>query len=385
MNETTVWLCNDRGERLFPFAGEFLSLNYTRVVNGAGKLHRFSAAADNFDPSLVGLDYQLQVWRKPEGGAVYLDCVALLRHWRFALGAGGEVYLVAEDNKDQNEILERRIVAYKSGTAEAIANGEAADDLMKRVFAENFLAGATDAARSLAANSVTVGADTTAGPELDKGFAFQNVLELFQEISQETRQAGNEIFFELAITEVDYHTGLLSLEFKTYTGQPGADRTHDTDNPVIFSPKFGNVDEMELVYDYRGEVNAVYIGGPGVGEERTVVEVEDEDAQAASAWNRREDFEDARDAENTAEALGVDVAVLLQARGQQRLGETRPKMRLNGRVRSTEFTLYGRDWFLGDRVTVNGLGVQFDALIRAVNVDVQPSGERITALVEAEL
>jgi hypothetical protein len=385
VSETTVWLCNAAGERLFPFAGEFVSLNYTKVVNGTGKLHRFSAAADDFDPSLVGLDYQLQAWRTPEGGTTAPDFVALLRHWKFVLDEGGGVYLLVEDNKDQNEILERRIVAYKSGTAEAVAGEEAADDLMKRLFDENFLAGATDAARHIQGNRVTVDADVTAGPELDKGFAFQTVLELFQEISQEARQAGAEVFFELAITEVDYATGYLSLQFRTYTGQPGADRTHDTDNPVIFSPQFANVDQMELVYDYRGEENAVYVGGPGEGEARTVEEVEDTDAQAASPWGRREGFVDARDAENTAAALGVDVTVLLQARGQQRLGETRPKVRLNGRVRSTDFTLYGRDWFLGDRVTVNGLGVQFDALIRAVNVDIQPSGERITALVEAEL
>lgn len=385
MSDVTVWLCNDRGERLYPFAGEFASLNYTKVVNGPGKLHSFSAPAHGLDQSLVGLDYQLQVWRKPPGGTAYSDFVALLRHWKFVLDGGGAVWLVAEDNQDINELLARRIVAYKSGTAQAIANGEAADDAMKRIFDENFLAGATDAARSIAANSVSADADITAGPELDKAFAYQTVLELFQEISQETRQAGNELFFEMAITEVDYHTGYLSLQFRTYTGQPGADRTHDTTNPVIFSPEFGNIGQMEREYDYRGQETAVYVAGPGAGVARTLVEVEDTDAQAASAWNRREGFVDARDAQNTAEALGVAVEVLLQARGQQRLGETRPRLRINGRVQSTEYTLYGRDWFLGDRVTANGLGAQFDVLIRLVNVNIARGNEQITALVEAEL
>lgn len=383
-SDTTVWLCDAQGDKLYPFEGEYDALNYTKVVNGAGKLHSFGAAADELARDLVQKDRQLQVWRRPAGGAIYLDFVALLRHWRWVLAGDGGIRLIVEDNDDQNGILKRRKVAYKSGTAQAIANTEAADNAMKRIFNENFLAGVTDSDRSLA-HLLTKEADKTAGPNISKAFSFDTVLEVFQEISQETRQAGNEVFFALAIREVDRNTGRLSFQFRTYTGQPGADRTHDTLNPVIFSPQHGNIEEMELVYDHRGEENAIYVAGNGVGERRTVVEVEDVAAQGASIWNRCEGFVDARDAENTAQDLAVGVEELLQARGQQRINETRPTMRLNGRVRSTEYSLYGRDWFVGDRVTVNALAVQFDALIRAANVNIQRGSERIISLVEAEL
>lgn len=378
-----VWLCDDRGERLYPFGSEFVSLNYTRVVNGAGKLHGFAANAEGLEQNLVGLDYQLQVWRLPEGGSPYLDFVAYIRHWKWTLDAGGAVRLVIEDCQDQNEFLARRKVAYKSGTAQAIASGEAADDAMKRIFDENFLAGATDSERVM--SLVTVEGDDSAGPLLDKGFSFQPVLELFQEISQETRQAGNEVFFALVISDVDYAGGWLAYQFQTFTGQPGVDKTWDTDSPVIFGRDFENIEEMQEVYDYRAEENAVYVAGQGVGERRTVIEVEDEEAQAASAWNRREGFVDARDVENAAQDAAGDTNAVLQARGQQRLNESRPTVRISGRIRSTEHTLYGRDWTLGDRVTVKGLKGQFDALIRVVNVQVERGVERITGLVEAEL
>lgn len=383
-SETTIWLCDAEGNRLYPFGGEFASLNYTKVVNGAGKLHSFSVAAGKLDRGLVQLDRQLQVWRQPEGGRSYPDFVAFLRHWKFALDGDGAERLVAEDNADQNEILRRRIVAYKSGTAQAIATNQAADDVMKDVFDENFLSGATDVDRRLT-NLLTVEADATAGPLISKGFAYQTVLELFQEISQETRQAGNEVFFALALRDVDYYTGRLVFQFQTYTGQPGADRRYGTNASVIFSPKFGNIEQVERVHDFRLEENAVYVAGQGVGERRTLIEVEDEVAQGASVWGRCEGFVDARDVENMAQDAAGDTNAVLVARGQQRMNETRPRVGISGRVRSTEYTLYGRDWFLGDRVTVNALGVQFDALIRAVNVDRQRSGERITALVEAEL
>lgn len=383
--ETTVWLCDDRGQQLHYFGGEFLAFNYTKVVNGAGKLHSFSATADNLNRALVQPDYQLQFWRKPAGGVNYLDFIAFIRFWKWRLNAAGAVSLVIEDCHDQNEMLDRRVVAYRSGTAEAIASGEAADDAMKRVFAENFLADSTDADREIQNNSVTAEGDESAGPTLSKGFSYQLVLELFQEISEETRQAGTEVFFALGLSDVDYAQGKISLEFQTFTGQPGKDRTHDTDDPVIFGPEFENIEAMELVYDYRQERNAVYVGGQGVGRTRTIIEVEDEEAQAASAWNRREDFVDARDIENVDQDAGGETVALLTARGNQRINETRPRVYVSGTVRSTEHTLYGRDWKDGDRVTVSGLGVQFDAIIRVVNVQKGGDGDRVTGLVEAEL
>lgn len=374
-----VWLCNDRGERLYPFGGEFESLNYTRVFNGAGKLHRFSVRADELDPDLVKVDYQLQVWRRPAGGASRLDFLAFVRHWKWRLDAAGGVRLVIEDCPDQNELLRRRIVPHYSGHPDAYSNNDPVDNIMQDVIAAEFIA-PTDTDREMPLLSIETGGN--AGPSISKAYAWQNVLDLFQELSQESQQAGNETFFALAVHDVDYGGSWTTWQFRTFTGQPGADRTHDSENPVIFGPAFENIEEMERVHDYRGEENAVYVAGQGVGRERVLVEVEDTAAQTASAWNRREGFVDARDIDPFE---SVSVYDLLTARGQQRINETRPRIGIHGRIRSTEHTLYGRDWDLGDLVTVSGLGVQFDALIRVVNVQVQGGRERVVGLVEARL
>lgn len=382
--EYEVWLCNDRGEKLYPFGGEFESLNYTRVVNGVGKLHGFSVRADELDPDSVQVDYQLQVWRRPAGGANRLDFLAFIRHWKWQLDAGGAVKLVIEDCPDQNELLGRRIVAYYSGHVHAYAVNEPADNALRDVFDENLGESATDTARVL---PLTTREDTdpSLGPLIDKSYAWQSVMEVLPEISDESRQAGAEVFFDLAVNDVDYGGAWTTFQFRTYVGQPGADRTHDSENPVIFGPAFENVEEMERVHDYRGEENAIYVAGQGVGGRRTVELVQDEAAQVASVWNRREGFVDARDVENVEMDAQTGANPLLIARGQQRLAETRPRAYISGRVRSTEHTLYGRDWDLGYRVTVNALKVQFDALIRVVNVQVQNGRERVTGLVEAEL
>lgn len=388
--EYSVWLCDGLGERLFPFGSNFSGLNYTKGVNGLGKLHSFRVQAPDIGTlnelaELVGVDRQLQVWRRPAGGLMGLDLMAFVRYWRWRLGVDGSVELVIEDCPDQNDLLRRRIVAYKSGSAEAIAGGAAADDVMKDVFNENLLAGATDADRQVQGLSVFVEGDESAGPALDKGFSFVRVRDLLEEINEQTRQEGNEIFYGVVVKDVDYATGRLSFEFQTFTGQPGADRTHDSDSPVIFGPAFENVEDMELVYDYRAEENAVYVAGQGVGEERTVVEVEDEGAQGASVWNRVEGFVDARDVENVTMDVDVGANPVLEARGRQRIDETKPRVVVRGRIRSTDYALYGRDWFEGDRVTVNALGVQFDAIVRAVNVQMRGGAERITGYVEAEI
>jgi hypothetical protein len=380
--EYEVWLCSDRGERLWPFGGEFESLNYTRIVNGAGKLHGFSTRAEGLDLGLIRPDYQLQVWRRPPGGVSRLDLLAFIRHWKWRLDATGAVRLIVEDNQDQKELLRRRIVAYYSGHAEAFSNNDAADNIMQDILDANFL-NPDDTAREMPFVSIETGGN--AGPAISKGYAWQSVMELLVELSQESQQAGNEVFFDLAVHDVDYGGSQTTFQFRTFTGQPGADNTHDSPAPVIFGPAFENIEEMELVYDYRNEVNAVYVAGQGVGERRMVVLVEDEAAQAASFWNRREDFVDARDIEGTTAGEAGETIARLTTRGQQRINETKPYIGISGRVRSTEHTLYGRDWDLGHLVTVDALKVQFDALIRVVNVQVQRGREQVIGLVEARL
>lgn len=374
----TAWLCNSQGERLHYFGSDFLSVSYTKVVSGISKLHSFTALVGDMSMDLIQVDSQLQIWLKPEGGVAELDCLIFLRHWEWILDESGSVQLSIGGNSTQDEFLDRRVVAYRSTTAQATATAEAADNLMKRIIRENFTA-PVDTSRVLpnvAGSIVTVEPDSTSGPLLDKSFSFQAVLELLQEIGEETYQAGNEVFFEMAIANTNSNSGWVEFQFRTYIGQPGTDRTQFTEHPVIFGPAFGNIEEMRLSYDYREEENAIFVLGQGVGLRRTVVEVHDTDAQIDSVWNRREGMVDARD---------VDDLTILTARGDTRIGETKPHTVVAGRVRSTEHTVYLRDWRLGDRVTVDALDVQFEAIVRVVNVQYQRGFVSIAGEIEEVL
>lgn len=363
-----IWLCTDKGDRLHLLDAAASRLEYVKRGNGAGYFRL--VYGKELPAELLQVDRMVQVWRRPDGGgALSLEFLGFLRYWKHEI-KGGE-YSLTLAGMDQNELAARRIVAYAAGTANAMASGPA-DDEMKDVFDTNFV-NATDADRNLDDNSqnVTVQGDQSLGASISKGFSWRDVPRVLGDLADAARTAGGvEIFYALNVLGFDAQTGIPHLQFQTQPGRMGRDLT----NRVIFGTAYGNVEEAVLEEDWRDEVNFVYAAGQGEGPERVVKTAEDTARSGASIWNRREGFADAR---NEVDPDAVqDVADAAVAAG-------RPRLRFEATILDTADSRYGRDWLLGDAVTVHDFGREFWGVVRVVKVIWNRGAERVsTAIVD---
>jgi hypothetical protein len=363
-----VWMGSDSGARLYLF-DNYLDLEFVNRVNGSGYF-LLTVPAGGFDSKLLRVDNMIQVWRTDYRGRPSLEFIGFLRRWKFVT-SGGNTEIVLS-GPDQNDLLDRRIVAYAAGSAGATISG-AADDGIKNIFYINLGGGSSQEGRSIAQYNVTIAGDLADGPSIEKSFAWRKVSTVIKDIHEQTSTLGNEVFYNLALAGVD-EDSVPSFVFTTYTGQPGADRTADSGDPVIFSLELGNLRDPVLDYDYSNEENFIYVGGQGEGNERAITYVWDDARIGASQWNRREGFKDARNVDNRGN---------LEDEGEMRLAEMRPRIRFSGKLLDTEQSPYGT-WRLGDKVTVFYLGLQLDVIIRAVYFRISRNGaEDIMVNVEA--
>lgn len=183
--------------------------------------------------------------------------------------------------------------------------------------------------------------------------------------------------------------------------------------PVIFSPQFDNIKNMQFVDSDLNYRNAAYIAGQGEGVERRVVELGD-----SAGLSRYELFVDARDVAEETDVEGEDpiprpvqdIINDLINRGEQKLAEMIQEKFLEAQImtpvkgieitRQTNFTtqfqvyeniltkikdfssfIYEEDWDLGDIVTVQNKewGITLDTRITEVKEIYEPSNYQIEA------
>lgn len=366
-----LWLTDDRGNRL-DLLDEVESFSWTRVINDIGRCR--IVLKGNFDRSLLARDNRIEVWRAPTPTSdLRLEDTYLIRRPIITTNAVGlqrqTVFAMSP-----TELLSRRIVAFVTGSSQS-SKTDLVDDMMKEIVDENLgaSAGVDDfgASRSFDSSFFGVQADAGAGPSITKSFAWRNVLVILQDLSDAAREAGTEVYFAIVPTSVT------TFEFQTFIDQPGQDRRLPAGSgPILFSLDQGNIEVPVLEDDFEDEVNYVYGGGQGEAAGRDIQEVRDLDRINASIWNRREAFRDSR---HEATSAGVtDEAEI-------RLIEGRPKRRFSADLLSVDGARYGLDWDFGDRVTVEYLKEQFNALTRAVSISVDSEGlETVTGRLEVE-
>lgn len=360
-----LWLSRDDGTRLKKL-DTIESFSYTRALNFPGAFQ--VTLPPDFDRTLIAEDRRILVWRKPPGGARSLDFCGLIRGWNYSAGADGRVQRVVR-GRDLTYLLSGRVVAYSAGSAQA-DQADYADDMLKAIAAQNLGSSAT-AARQISSTYFSVAGDASAGPSLTKAFSYRNVLDVMKEIAEAARQAGTETYFQIEPTTET------AFEFRTYTGQPGHDRTSDAAGGLTFGLEFGNLSDPALDYDAEAEVNFAYGLGQGEGSDRNVQTGEDTTRSGASLFARREAA-----AQSSNESTDAGVADAADAT----VNAGRPQLLFTATLLSVPGSVYGLDWGFGDRVTVSFDGLQFDALVRAVNVNVDRNGqETVTGALEAYL
>jgi hypothetical protein len=363
-----IFIGTPEGVRLQKINNWIDYLSYSKVVNGAGY---FSLGINsNFDTAQIKKDRFISIWRRPVGGAQYLDFRGPLLGWEYKDNPDGS-YEDSIFGGGLNHLLQRRIIAYAAGTAQAGMTDQA-DDMMKAIVKDNLGSDATTA-RQLSATYFSIQADTSLGTSITMGFAWKKLIDVLRDISNKARTDADDQYFEIQ------PTGDTAFEFRTFSGQIGADRrTSVTGQPIIFGDTFGNLSQPSYRVDYTDEANFIYAGGTQTGSARIIEDAEDATRSGLSIIARSETFVDARNGGNTSAAV--------QAEADAGLIEHRPKVKFSARLVSTPRAVYGRDWNYGDRVTVTYRGQQIDCMIRAVTVGVKQDGdENIDASIEAYL
>lgn len=137
--------------------------------------------------------------------------------------------------------------------------------------------------------------------------------------------------------------------------RPGRDLTQGNrqGRRVVVSAAMGNLSRLVYTRDITGAKNQLYVGGAGEDEQRLILAV----GEAASGLARHEGW---------ADAGSIDSAVDLQEEGRHRIQDLRPTIGLDCDVLPFGAMQYGRDWRLGDKVTVIGERAAMDARVTEV-------------------
>jgi hypothetical protein len=360
----SIYLSDLFGTRLAD-ASNFLSLEYSRVVNGVSTL-TLVLPGDFPTQYILNPDGRIEVWRKLDSGREYLetDVIWLIKKVDQVLDAEGKQTIIIEADTPLSILREPgRFVNYVAGSSQAQYASAPADNQIKQVARENIGTSATGS-RNIA-TYVAIDGNLSLGASVAKSFAWRDCLKVMQEFAQASTQAGTYVAFDIVADTPS------SLTFRTFTGQRGVDhRFPNGINPIILSPEMGNLGETRLSVDYRDEATYVLAGGRGEGAARLTASAQDTTRQGASPFGLRELFADATQYETS-------TGLASEASAQLRAG--RAKTIFQGRLIDTPDTRYGVDWAWGDFVTAQAFGRLIDCRVDAISVSVRDGKETIDA------
>ncbi|MFU1797459.1 siphovirus ReqiPepy6 Gp37-like family protein [Paenibacillus azoreducens] len=227
-------------------------------------------------------------------------------------------------------------------------------------YVNNHLVNGTYATGIYAARQVpflTVAADLGRGKETPWQTRFEQLDAVIQEIAE--------------FCDIGWHV-VLDIQRKKWVFDvlPGRDLTtkQRVHPPVIFSHDFDNVQSQDYVDDWLQYKNIGYAGGKGMDEDRLIQMV-----GTGTGFDRRETFLDCSSAKDADELVSM---------GGQALAQHKRIQTFNGLILSTGSFVYGKDWDLGDRVTLQNKrwGLTMDSRIIEVKEIYEPASKLEIAL-----
>lgn len=154
----------------------------------------------------------------------------------------------------------------------------------------------------------------------------------------------------------------VSLRVELYVGKDRS-AAQMVNSPVYFSPEFENLISSSYAFDMAEYKNVAVVAGEGEGKARKRATIGE-----ASGLLRRELYVDARDmSTNEGEISDADYTAQLEARGAEKLAETRVSEAFSGEVDTVNTFTLDVDYTVGDIVTVeNEYGIRVDTRIGAI-------------------
>jgi hypothetical protein len=341
---------------------EFTSLSYVRAVNAPGEL-RFSVLDTDvpFDRLYLTRDCRVDVMRSVPGNPAVLETETI---W-FVTSVTYRQIARSLDIVAQSAItlLNRRIVLGAPGSAAADKSGAA--DTIITAYVSEALGSSASVDRQLSALSVV--AARGAGPVASYQASLRSLMSTVQDIASSAAQNGTNVYADIVYTT--------ELQFKTYVGTRGTDRSSTGRYPLVFSEDRDNLIDATVVNGWGDEKNVVYVQGAGQGDSQTTLTVSSQRA-IASLYSRTE---------TTVNAGQTKDSVVLQDLGNSELWRSRPRKVITGSAVSTDYCQYGIHWNFGDAVVVEADGLFYDARIDSLSVTVDNGDEKIVAGFRAEV
>ncbi len=279
---------------------------------------------------------------------------------------GASIY--TSQGVDFKHLLARRAILYRDTSDEAAKTGPG-ETVMKSYVDENAGPGATSPPRLFDGvfPGLAIQVDGAAGPDWDGNKPYRPLLDTLREIADAT-----DVDFDLVATgpvafEFQAQAAPLGLDRTTVGIDPGTGLNGAGNAPVIFSLDFGNMEIPALTTHRLNEITAAIVLGQGAEGNREVVE-RTSAATADSPWNRIEGNKLANQVED------IDG---LNAVGDAMLQELQARIVFTFQALQIPATLYGRDYFVGDRVTARYGGTERNFQVTAATITVAAGREDI--------
>lgn len=359
MNHYEVWLADNLGVRESHLA-TLTRLEYGRKMNEVSWC-QIELPNDAIDFSSLDADKRIIIMKSIDDGTPFLagDCCWFLRKWKRNTNQG--LKKVTLWGASPNYLIGGREILYAAGTSQAKKNNKKPNTILYEIINENLGSGAV-AGRDLSAY-LTIISPTPVGTSINKSCAWREVGKTLQEISELAAENGEYLFYD-----VTYDPDTALFAFQIYHGQRGVDHSTLGSDPVIFSEEFGNLDNIEEMFDYSNEVTAAIALGKGEEAQRATNEQTDATRIALSPFGRREKAKDATSADTTADLTDEAKSVLRE--GLPVKNFTADLLDIG--------VIFDVDYGWGDRVTmVDAEGTEHHCFVDSYTVSVESGKETI--------
>ena len=357
---------------------ETVRVEWSRKVNDVSDAK--ITIPDTYPVSMFPRDTRILIWREKDFNTTLAgQTVWMVRRIDRDLKDG----LLRFTAKDANILIENRLVAYlpetkyADKTQEEYDNPVAAplpvsDDMVKRYVYENMSTGAINVDRRLSTGLFSVEADQGLGVFVEYTGSYQNLLEVIRGVATQSKDAGTPVFFDMIPNTSDG-----SFLFRTWVNFRGRNRSADSDDPLTFSQELENITKVTLEFDYETEYNTLYFLGEGAGHKRLQELYENAASIRNDPFGRREFVTEDSNRENRDSYMDTVARGLLEG--------AKATVTVKGQAVDTPLSRYGVDYDLGDKVSVQAGGYEFDAFISAVSVKYEKGKENISIKLESTI
>lgn len=362
----------------------FTSITINAKLNGVGSFTVVLEDITDARKNRFVVDSQVEVYRSVPGANLpwYVEFAGFHRKQEETI-TRDKKQTFSSIGVGYNSLLERTNIAFREGTIRA-DKFDAAETVMKEYVEENCGATATIANGRITDGAFpyfSVQSNAGSGVDWSGSRAFENLMDALQGISGYA-----EMDFDVIRTASPWFT------FITYNPYKGADRTtigldsatgkNAAGNaPVTLSVEQGNIEKATYSNDRLEEANVCVVLGDGEGSTREVLAQSDDTAADDSPWNRVEVARPSQPAYIPGlsdEAAAELKTYSMQQTGEEILNELRAKEDFTFTPLQQPSTLYGKHYFLGDRITLNYRGLTFYKRIVGVQIRVQKDREVIS-------